>query len=156
MPCCRLCATRDLSGESGLAAIIQSMSEGVAIAVGIGMAAVSVMALALAWFAWRAVSRARTQLRAVSDLLDERVTTVPAASRRLRDALDDVHRQSERSLWGVAAFDERVEGIRSRVMAAHATTKALNKQLADNREHLIRVRNLVPMILRVLEMRRSF
>ena len=123
------------------------------------VAALAVFIVLVVWFV-RVVTGRLGEIGASLRAMDARlVNEAPVLAGRLdaaRSNLVAVSTQTERALWSLSRFDERVDATRQGLAAsAVALDKDLERLIAA-RTTIIRIKKSASLILKMLELRRAF
>jgi hypothetical protein len=113
----------------------------------------------VAWLIGRALSRRAGALSERLRTLDARlVHETPVLGARMgaqRTDLAAVSAATERALWSLSRFDERVDATRAGLATRRAAIQKDRARLIGARTTIIRARKSAQMIMKVLELRRA-
>jgi hypothetical protein len=123
------------------------------------VAALAVFIVLVVWFV-RVVTGRLSELRGSLRAVDARlVTEMPVLTARLdaaRSSLVAVSTQTERALWSLSRFDERVDATRQGLAASAVALDKDRERLIAARTTIIRIKKSASLILKMLELRRAF
>jgi hypothetical protein len=125
------------------------------IAVG-GAIVVAVLALIGAAWLWRSLGRAGEGLQATESGLAARATALPQRLAATRTSLADFQAQIERVLGSLANLDARIDAATTELGARRAASDSLRERLIAGHATLARVREIVHVLIRAIELRRIF
>ncbi len=118
--------------------------------------AVALVALRLARGVSTSLGELGEQLRAADARLVHETPVLAARMGAQRADLAAVSTATERALWSLARFDERVDAARAGLATRHATIEKDRARLIAARSTIIRAKKSARMVLKVLELRRAF
>ncbi len=123
---------------------------------------VAALVLGVALFAWlvgRAISRrleaVGQQLRAAGERL---VNETPLLAARMGDQRADMAELSaatERALWSLSRFDERLDTVRAGLATRRVALDQDRARLVAARATIIRAKRAAQMLIKVIELRRA-
>ncbi|MDL2336089.1 MAG: hypothetical protein QFC55_08675 [Chloroflexota bacterium] len=96
------------------------------------------------------------QLRAVDARLVHETPVLAAKLGAQRADVAAVSTATERALWSLARFDERVDAARAGLATRHAAIERDQARLIAARSTIIRAKKSARMVMKVLELRRAF
>jgi hypothetical protein len=96
------------------------------------------------------------QLHAVDVRLVHQTPVLAAKMGAQRVDLAAVSTATERALWSLARFDERVDAARAGLATRHAAIERDRARLIAARSTIIRAKKSARMVMKVLELRRAF
>ncbi len=123
------------------------------------VAALAVFVAVMVWLVRAVVVRlgeVGTSLRAADARLVERAPALAIRLGALRTDLAAVSAQTERALWSLSRFDERLESTREGLAAQRGALDKDRERLIAARTTIIRVKKSAGLILKMLELRRAF
>jgi hypothetical protein len=123
------------------------------------VAALAVFIVLVVWFV-RVVTGRLGEIGASLRAMDARfVNEAPVLAGRLdaaRSNLVAVSTQTERALWSLSRFDERVDATRQGLAASAVALDKDRERLIAARTTIIRIKKSASLILKMLELRRAF
>jgi hypothetical protein len=123
------------------------------------VAALAVFIVLVVWFV-RVVTGRLGEIGASLRAMDARfVNEAPVLAGRLdaaRSNLVAVSTQTERALWSLSRFDERVDATRQGLAASAVALGKDRERLIAARTTIIRIKKSASLILKMLELRRAF
>ncbi|MEO8626172.1 MAG: hypothetical protein ABI452_05670 [Candidatus Limnocylindrales bacterium] len=96
------------------------------------------------------------QLRAVDARLAQETPVLAAKMGAQRADLAALSAQTERALWSLARFDERVDAARAGLATRRAAIERDRARLGAARSTIIRAKKSARVVMKVLELRRAF
>jgi len=122
------------------------------------VAVLAVFVVLVVWFV-RVVTGRLGEMSAASRRLDARLAAqAPQLAARMaavRNDLAAVSTQTERALWSLSRFDERVDAARSGLATRRVALDEDRARLIAARTAIIRVKKSAGLILKMLELRRA-
>jgi hypothetical protein len=123
------------------------------------VAALAVFIVLVVWFV-RVVTGRLSELGGSLRAVDARlVTEMPVLTARLdaaRSSLVAVSTQTERALWSLSRFDERLDAARQGLAASALELDKDRERLIAARTTIMRIKKSASLILKMLELRRAF
>jgi hypothetical protein len=123
------------------------------------VAALAVFIVLVVWFV-RVVTGRLSELRGSLRAVDARlVNEMPVLTARLdaaRSSLVAVSTQTERALWSLSRFDERLDAARQGLAASALALDKDRERLIAARTTIMRIKKSASLILKMLELRRAF
>lgn len=123
------------------------------------VAALAVFIVLVVWFV-RVVTGRLSELRGSLRAVDARlVNEMPVLTARLdaaRSSLVAVSTQTERALWSLSRFDERLDAARQGLAASALELDKDRERLIAARTTIMRIKKSASLILKMLELRRAF
>lgn len=123
------------------------------------VAALAVFIVLVVWFV-RLVTGRLGEIGAGLRAADARlVNEAPVLTARLAAARSDlvaISTQTERALWSLSRFDERVDATRQGLAASAVALDKDRERLIAARTTIIRIKKSASLILKMLELRRAF
>ena len=124
------------------------------------VAALLLTAALFAWLVGRAISRSLGAVRAQLRATDERlVNETPLLAARMgvqRVEMARVSAATERTLWSLARFDERLDTVRAGLATRRVALDHDRARLIAARATIVRVRRSAQMLIKLIELRRAF
>lgn len=124
---------------------------------------VAALLFAVALFAWlvaRAISHSlgavRAQLRAADDRLVNEAPLLAARMVVQRAELAKVSAASERALWSLSRFDERLDTARAALATRRVALDQDRVRLIAARATIVRVTRTAQMLIKMVGLRRAF
>jgi len=122
------------------------------------VAVLAVFVVLVVWFV-RVVTSRLGEMSAASRRLDARLAAqAPQLAARMaavRNDLAAVSTQTERALWSLSRFDERVDAARAGLATRRVALDEDRARLIAARTAIIRVKKSAGLILKMLELRRA-
>lgn len=123
------------------------------------VAALAVFIVLVVWFV-RVVTGRLSELGGSLRAVDARlVNEMPVLTARLdaaRSSLVAVSTQTERALWSLSRFDERLDAARQGLAASALALDKDRERLIAARTTIMRIKKSASLILKMLELRRAF
>lgn len=132
------------------------MDTGLTLIVAALLFAVALVALRLGHGVSTRLGELGEQLRAVDARLVHETPVLAAKMGAQRADLAAVSTATERALWSLARFDERVDAARAGLVTRHAAIERDRARLIAARSTIIRAKKSARMVMKVLELRRAF
>ena len=132
------------------------MDTGLTLIVAALMSAVALIALRLGRAVSDRLGDLGAHLRAVDARLVEDTPILAARMGAQRADLAAVSTATERALWSLSRFDERVDTARAGLASRHAAIEKDRARRLAARSTFIRAKKSAQMVLKVLELRRAF
>lgn len=104
----------------------------------------------------RRLGRAGRSLRDVDARLADEVSTMPMRWEARRQSLIETKAATERALWSLARFDERVDAAREALVERRAGLDRRRAQIVATRRGVERMKKGARMLIRAIELRRTF
>ena len=112
-----------------------------------------------AWLAGRAVSRriaaVGTQLRVVDEWLVDETPLVGARMGAQRADMTELSAATERALWSLARFDERLDTVRAGLATRRVALDNDRTRLIAARTKILRAKRAAQMLIKVMGLRRA-
>ena len=121
-----------------------------------GTIVVGLLALIAAAWLWRSLGRVGEGLRATESGLAAQATALPQRLAVARTSLADFQAQRDRTLGSLANLDARIDAATTELGARRAASDSLRERLIAGHATLARVREIVHVLIRAIELRRIF
>ncbi len=132
------------------------MDTGLTLIVAAMLFAVALVALRLGRGVSTRLGRLGEQLRVADARIANATLALAAKMDAQRADLATVSTATERALWSLARFDERVDAARAGLATRHAAIERDRARLTAARSAIIRAKKAARMVMKVLELRRAF
>lgn len=104
----------------------------------------------------RAVSRAGAALRVRDERLVVQAEELPTRFHDARLRLSEFHATTEHALWSLSRLEQRIDATRVTLVTGRAGLDRSRERMIGARAEIERIKRAARMVLRALELRRTF